>query len=36
MCYEEPILEVILFQTKDVITDSQTGNDWGDGYDPWA
>lgn len=39
MCYEEPILEVIYFSQKDVVTASspeQTGDDWGDNHNPWA
>lgn len=38
MCYEEPILEVIYFSRKDVVTASspeQTGRDWKDNYNPW-
>lgn len=35
MYYEEPILDVEYFQGKDVVTSSQTGDDWGDGHNPW-
>lgn len=38
MSYEEPILEVIYFSQKDVVTASspeQTGSDWGDNHNPW-
>lgn len=36
MYYEEPIMEMIYFQGQDVVTSSQTGEDWDDEYNPWA
>lgn len=35
MCYEEPMLEIVYFSQKDVVTASQTEDDWGDDYNPW-